>query len=89
MKPASFKITKEDSRIIDRIGQRALDQFGSDFLETIMDVTATHSNGCKLKLKDLLESSGFDFSHDISGIKNNIDRSTGKIGNCFLPRSAR
>jgi hypothetical protein len=89
MKQASFKISKGDSRLIDRIGQRALDLLGADFLSTVMDITATHANGCRLKLLKLLESSDFDFSHDVNGIYNNLDRVTGELQNCFFPRAAR
>jgi hypothetical protein len=57
-----------------------------DKTDLMMDIDATHSNGCPLKLKELLESKDFDFVHDISGIQANLNRKTGKLENCFDPR---
>jgi hypothetical protein len=31
----------------------------------------------------------FDFAHDIYGIMNRVDRTTGKLTDCFLPRCAK
>jgi hypothetical protein len=54
-----------------------------------MNITACHLNGCPLRLVDLLISKDCDFAHDIWGIGHNLDRDTGKLLNCFLPRHAR
>ena len=54
-----------------------------------MDVTACHANGTKLDLEKLLNFPDFDFLHDVAGIRNCIDRETGKLTKCFLPRCAR
>lgn len=54
----------------------------------MMDLEACHSNDCKLKLQELLETDDFNFMHDINGIQHHIDRETGKLVNCFLPRYA-
>jgi hypothetical protein len=51
-----------------------------------MDISACHSNGCPLRLADLLAAKNFDFMHDVAGIHNNIDRETGKLKGNFLPR---
>jgi hypothetical protein len=53
-----------------------------------MDLTATHTNGCPLRLKELSESDDFNFLHDVIGINQNLDRNTGKLMNCFRPRFA-
>jgi len=58
-------------------------------LEAQMDVTACHVNGCPLKLQELLEADDFNFSHDIFGIRRHLNRETGQLENCFLPRFAR
>lgn len=42
-----------------------------------------------LRLGELLEASNLDFTHDICGIQRHIDRSTGKMGDLFVPRYAR
>jgi len=51
-----------------------------------MDLTAVHVSGCPLDFKKLLDFDRLNFLHDISGIITNIDRATGKLQNCFLPR---
>ena len=57
-------------------------------LTLVMDIDACHSNGCPLKLEELLNASDFDFAHDVGGIITNINRETGKLENCFVPRYA-
>ena len=58
------------------------------WLETSMDLTAVHCNGCPLDLQKLVESSNTDFLHDVFGIRQHIDRDTGKLTDCFFPRCA-
>jgi len=53
-----------------------------------MDIIATHVSGCRLKLKKLLGAESSDFLHDVVGIINHLDRESGKLTNCFLPRYA-
>lgn len=61
---------------------------GEARLSLMMDVAATHRNGCPLRLEHLLhETTDFDFAHDVMGIRDNIDRTTGKLQHEFLPRS--
>ena len=55
-----------------------------DYVEDI--VTATHLNGRRLRLSDLLHADLFDFIHDIEGIDRHLDKNTGKLTMCFLPR---
>lgn len=78
-------VTKEDATIIHQIAKRA-SAVGGDLTDVTMDVTATHNNGNPLKLQELLDADNLDFNHDIIGINKNIDRDTGKLQNCFLPR---
>lgn len=54
--------------------------------ELVMDLTAVHANGCPLRLDELLEAPDGDFMHDVTGIRRHIDRDTGKLTDCFLPR---
>lgn len=54
-----------------------------------MDVEAAHSNGCPLNLEELLATDDGTFGHDVFGIRRFIDRETGKVGGCFLPRLAQ
>lgn len=54
-----------------------------------LDLLTTHQNGCPLNLSALLECSDFDLVHDVSGIRQHLDITTGKLGNLFWPRCAR
>lgn len=83
------KTTKVDLLTIGEIVKRARDLLGiKDGLSLHMDVAATHSN-CPLKLKELLSANNFNFAHDVYGIQRHINRETGKLENCFLPRFAQ
>ena len=41
------------------------------------------------EIKRLMKFDDFSFAHDIVGIQANIDRNTGKLRNCFVPRCRR
>lgn len=86
-----FEVSPEDARLIRLVVARRVLMTGghSKCLETEMDVTACHANGTRLDLGKLLNFPDFDFAHDMAGIHNCIDRETGKLTNCFLPRCAR
>jgi hypothetical protein len=89
----TFETTKKDAVLIHRIAVRASKceaELGLEraVLDIDMDVTACHANGCPLDLKRLLFASDFNFLHDIEGIHRHLDRTTGKLKNCFLPRFA-
>lgn len=91
MKQISFETTKEDSTLIRGIVKRAADDWGAsghelDRLACSMDITACHASGCPLRLSELLEAPAYDFAHDVSGIMRHLNRKTGKLGGCFLPR---
>lgn len=88
-----WETTKEDALLIAEIGVRATAMAAQldrtyDPLAAIMDVTACHANGCPLDLQALLDSEPYDFVHDVFGIRAHIDRDTGRMGGCFLPRFA-
>lgn len=90
-KYARFNCSAEESRIILRIVDRAeqlskLHGFDFDRMTTSMDITAAHCNGCELNLSKLVAAPAEDFIHDVFGIRRHIDRKTGEIGGCFLPR---
>jgi len=87
----NWDVTKEDNILIGKIVQRAIETITSnggqpDALGLSMDITACHLNGCPLNLSKLLNADDFNFSHDIMGISQHINRHTGKLGDCFLPR---
>lgn len=54
----------------------------------LMDLTACHGNGTPLDLDKLLAADEFNFLHDVEGISRKIDRDTGRLTDCFLPRCA-
>lgn len=90
-----FKLNKADSSLINKLVDRLFQlnkeyNLGHDLdkVDILMDVTATHLNGCPLLLEDWLNSDDFNFMHDMVGIINHLDRDTGKLSNHFLPRFA-
>ena len=85
----SYNVSKRDARLIRKIVQRAVLECGSDESELWTVITEVHANGCQLRLRGLLYAKKFDFLHDITGILANINRKTGKLRNCFLPRYAK
>lgn len=91
----SFDVGPEEFDIIVEVVERAeamLEDYGEeprDRTTMLMDISATHANGCPLHLKRLLEASDYDFAHDFFGIQSHIDRTTGQLTDCFLPRAAR
>ena len=87
MRQMNWNVTKEDNRLIKTICKRAVTLWpDADYLNVTMDVTATHLNGCPLDLKKLLNADDFNFAHDMGGIASCLDRKTGKLTKCFLPR---
>lgn len=94
----SFAVSESETAVILQIVQRyeamrvryglpAWD--GEQRLSSEMDVTACHCNGCPLRLEELLAADDFNFMHDMAGIRNHIDRETGKLMDHFLPRFSR
>jgi len=81
--------TKEDYEKIKSICDRSQGRLNRSRIDLSMDLDATHSNGCPLDFDKLLNFEDFDFYHDIYGIIKHLDRKTGKLQNCFLPRCAR
>jgi hypothetical protein len=86
-----FANDPHDKKIISLIGDRAFALYRQHGvkrpkLEIIMDVSATHANGNPLRLEALLNADDFNFMHDVGGIARHLDRDTGKLTNCFLPR---
>ena len=58
-----------------------------DRTATTMDLAAAHI-ACSLQLSELLNALDIDFAHDFFGIKKHLDRRTGVLTGCFLPRFA-
>lgn len=88
-----FTKSAEETNLIEKIVDRAIamgETHGQkyDRCSLQMDLSATNSQ-CPLRLAELLEASEANFAHDIFGISHNLNRITGKLANCFLPRFAK
>lgn len=84
------KFSRKDLDIIGNIITRARRELGMPGSITMfMDLDAVHSNGTPLDFQKLLAFGEADFAHDMFGIRYNIDRTSGKLLNCFLPRCAK
>lgn len=85
-----MSLTDEDVSAINRITKKAIQMMpimSFRFMELEMDLQAAHL-GCRLDLDQLENGDNGDFAHDVVGISKNIDRETGQLQNCFLPRCA-
>jgi len=80
-----MKTTKDEYGIIAKIAERATKTVKRDHMSIMMDIEVVH-NSVGLRLSDLLAAPNFDFLHDVCGIISNLDRYTGELLNCFLPR---
>lgn len=88
-----FRVTKAESEIIGKIADRAKIMFAQvqnprNKIEIVMDLTVVHANQYPLKLQGLLEADDSNFSHDVGGIYRYLDRDTGQLRDCFVPRFA-
>ncbi len=83
---SKMKISKEDAILIAKITKRANRyRKGIKRLTLYMDLVMVHWH-YGLRLADLLAADEANFVHDISGITRHLDRETGGLMNCFLPR---
>jgi hypothetical protein len=84
------KVTERDARLIDKVVDRVrrdvrMNALRRQTFDWHMDVLVVHAT-VGLDLQRLLDADDFNFRHDILGIYTELDRSTGKLGDCFLPR---
>lgn len=91
-----FNVTDAERDLIIKIAHRAdkelfgnRQQYDQKVLDTVMDLSACIAQGVPLRLDELLEADKFNFAHDVYGIRRHINRKTGKLENCFLPRFYR
>lgn len=90
----NWNASLEDKKLVTKIAVRAIEMYESigvkttkdTNLEIYMDVLACHCNGTPLDLERLLEAPEQTFVHDIVGIRDCINRRTGKIEKHFLPK---
>jgi len=87
----TFNTDEREDLLITKIVNRAADEGLIENYQRMslhMDIAATHCNGCMLDLERLLGTDGFNFAHDVLGIKRHINRTNGRLEHCFLPRFA-
>jgi hypothetical protein len=74
---------------VEKIIDRAMSiQVYKEYLAGYMDLSAVHA-ACPLDLEKLAGFDDFNFAHDVGGIHRHLSRSTGKLQNFFVPRSAK
>lgn len=87
----SFKVSQQDRECIFRIAKKAADcgliKDKQDRLYLEMDLAALKAQGCPIDFEVLLGFGIQDFTHDICGITRHINRATGQLCDCFLPRA--
>jgi hypothetical protein len=87
------KTAKEENDLILRIAQRANEltlRFGKEYeypvFDAYLDIHMVHTGGCPLDLAALLVTDDGNFGHDVFGMNRHLDRVTGKLIHCFVPR---
>lgn len=81
-------VSEEDTETLLEIADRCEDLFYvEDKTNLLMDLTAAHLD-VPLKLSELLEADELNFTHDVLGIGEHINRETGELENSFCPRYA-
>jgi hypothetical protein len=88
-----FTATRREHELIRKIVRRAVrlaqdEGIDYDVLSASMDIEACHCNGMPLDLARLADADDGTFGHDVFGIRRFINRQTGEIGGCFVPRTA-
>ena len=87
----SWTTNKTDRELIKKVATRAwpkAQKLYASVLDLEMDLTAAHLNGCPLDLERLLNADDLNFFHDIYGIGEHLNRKTGRLTDCFVPRCA-
>lgn len=90
--PMSFVVAAEDRKPLDAVVDRAEGLAllnGRRRFDLWMDLAVVNANGCPLDFERLAEFPDFDFAHDVVGIQMHLDRTTGQLGRCFVPRCAK
>ena len=85
----NLNLPREDVDLIMRIADRAVSSrvvSVSQKIHLVMDLAGCHST-CPLRLQELFEATAFNFLHDVQGVWNHFDRTTGRLRN-FTPRYA-
>lgn len=93
-KEITFKTTAEDFELIAKIADRVQQlealhrdrEDRRDLMSIVMDFCALQNSSTPVDLQRLLEADDGNFAHDAFGIARHLDRDTGELTDCFLPR---
>ena len=84
------EMSNDDVFLIGRIAKRAAllaMDCGNEIEAWQFELCLTESHElCPLKLSELFEANDGNFAHDVFGLWQHLDRETGQIKDCFLPR---
>lgn len=85
------KLTSEEFQLIEAIVERCRGIWKPPPRTLWQDLMTVHvaDAGCPLDFAALLNSPQYDFTHDIAGIYQYLDRQTGKLEEFFVPRCAK
>jgi hypothetical protein len=92
-----FSMGREELELVKQIAERVeeltaamqIEGMQYDRHELVMDLDAAYTSAGPVNLTRLLESPDADFLHDIYGIRRHIDRASGELTGCFMPRCGR
>jgi len=86
-----WNASEGERALMQQIAKRALKEtlIQGSRQDLLMELEATHSNGNPMDFQALLKAPAFDFAHDIYGIRNHLNRKTGKLEHCFVPRFSK
>ncbi len=75
--------------IVDRAQALEFEHLGTrgPWIDWVLDISKAHKD-CPLALELLFAARDADFAHDVFGIRRHINRTTGKLEGCFMPRYA-
>ena len=80
------KFTEQEQDHVDRIVERAKGLVPDvRSLEVRMDISAVHAQA-PLRLEEFAAADDANFGHDLIGILNHLNRLTGEMEDCFVPR---
>lgn len=82
------KFTESETEAVNLIMERAehwLPEPDFDRLTIRMDISAVHAH-TPLDLEEWSKADDENFVHDLGGIRRHLDRDTGKLTDCFVPR---
>jgi hypothetical protein len=91
----NWLLSQEDRAHAEAIVDRAINLAATagiplgDRVDRVMDLIACHNHACPLDFEKLLRADDFNLMHDVLGIRNCLNRTTGHLKNHFLPRCAR